>query len=356
MFFRENPFYILSLHTTDGKEIISTGLQEKLKNAETRKEKNRLLDAEYDLTHSGRRCRAEFFWLPLLKKEEARALISDVVSGKPVISISYPSLSAVILAMNSLYYGAYEDPLPLLLQMCEGYGKIDPIATASIFNEDRRLAGFRGTYDYSYVEMQERSLLEDMAEAASRVKEREGKEKWTEFMTILAAKERNTIPGAELLLAYADSLKKDKEKTEKEIDYALTLGRSHLSQGLSLAQEKMRVWFTLMKPVLIWQGPLSAAELFHRIRNEEIRFLALGRAEEAEKTAGLLAAFRNYEEMEEILQKDRILISHGLVPEKQDIHFPSFDKVPGSAVIPEGPKISKKKKLFGLFPLYRYKE
>lgn len=351
MFFTENPFYILSLHTTDGKESISIALREKLGQAGTKEERNRLLDAEYDLTHSGRRSRAEFFWLPLLKRDEAWTLVSAVAGGRMVNSISYPSLSAVILAMNSLYYGAYEDPLPLLLQVCEGYGKIDPIATASIFNEDRRIAGFPGTYDYSYVEMLERSLLEDMAEAARKVKEREGREKWAGLMTVLAEKERNTIPGAELLLACEDSLKPDKEKAEKEIDYALTLMRTHFSQGLSLAEEKVKDWLALMKPVLLWQGPGAAENLFHRLRNEEIEFLACGKGEEAEKAGGLLALFPRDEEMEEILQKDRILISHGLVPEKEEIHFPRFDKVPGSGVIPEAPEFPKKKKLFGIFPI-----
>ena len=41
----------------------------------------------------------------------------------------------------------------------------------------------------------------------------------------------------------------------------------------------------------------------------------------------------------------------GLVPEKEEIHFPRFDKVPGSGVIPEAPKFLKKKKLFGIFPI-----
>lgn len=348
MFFTENPFYLLSLHTTDGKETISSALTEKMGQAKAKEERNRLLDAEYDLTHSGRRSRAEYFWLPLLEREQAWAVISDVVSGKMVNSISYPSLSAVILAMNCLYYGAYTDPLPWLLQICEGYGKIDPIATAAIFNEDRRVAGFSGTYDYSYVEMQERSLLEDLAEAARKVKEREGRKNWAELMAILAEKERNTIPGAELLLSYEDSLQKDKEKTEKEIDYALTLMRTH-PQGLTLAEEKVKDWLALMKPVLLWKGAWPLMNLFHRIRNEEIDFLREGK--ETGHMAALFAPFETCEEIREILEKDRILISHGMVPEKQEIPFPHFDKVPGRAVIPEAPGLQKKRKLFGIFPI-----
>lgn len=349
MFFSDNPFYILSLHTKDGKEAISTALQEKLEKAKDKKERNRLLDAEYDLTHSRRRSSAEFFWLPLLTKKEAYGYIDDIISGKPAGSINFPCLSSIVLAVNCLYYGAYEDPLPLFLKICEDYGKIDPIATAALFNEDRRSAGLAGTYDYSHVEMCERDLLENIGEAACKVKERAGKEKWTTLISSLAEKEKETIPGADLLLSYEDSMREEKREKEKDIDYALTLTRTHFPQGLSLAKEKINDWMIPMKPMVLWQGARVLMNLFHRLRNEEIYFLSRGEKDKARELASLFRNFEDFREIQEIRERDGILISHGLIPERQEIHFPRFDRVPGTAIIPEAPEI-KKKKLFGIFP------
>ena len=52
-------------------------------------------------------------------------------------------------------------------------------------------------------------------------------------------KEKETIPGADLLLSYEDSMREEKREKEKDIDYALTLTRTHFPQGLSLAKEKI---------------------------------------------------------------------------------------------------------------------
>ena len=70
MFFKDNPFYLLGVHTTDSGDRLEEALRDKLHAASEKAERDRLLDAAYVLQKSVKRSGAEFFWLPGLSKEE----------------------------------------------------------------------------------------------------------------------------------------------------------------------------------------------------------------------------------------------------------------------------------------------
>ena len=52
MFFKDNPFYLLGVHTTDSGDRLEEALRDKLHDASEKAERDRLLDAAYVLQKS----------------------------------------------------------------------------------------------------------------------------------------------------------------------------------------------------------------------------------------------------------------------------------------------------------------
>lgn len=75
MFFRENPFYLLGVHSRDTAEAIRTASLEKQGAAKSREEKHMYRMAEERLLHERLRFRAELSWLCGMGKERAYSLI-----------------------------------------------------------------------------------------------------------------------------------------------------------------------------------------------------------------------------------------------------------------------------------------
>ncbi|MFR8413699.1 MAG: hypothetical protein ACLVBI_08300 [Dialister invisus] len=85
MFFRENPFYLLGVHSRDTAEAIRTASLEKQGAAKSREEKHMYRMAEERLLHESSRFRAELSWLCGMGKERAYSLIGgtgNMESGK----------------------------------------------------------------------------------------------------------------------------------------------------------------------------------------------------------------------------------------------------------------------------------
>ena len=74
MFFRENPFYLLGVHSRDTAETIRTASLEKQGAAKSGEEKHMYRMAEERLLHESSRFRAELSWLCGMGKERACSL------------------------------------------------------------------------------------------------------------------------------------------------------------------------------------------------------------------------------------------------------------------------------------------
>lgn len=82
MFFRENPFYLLGVHSRDTAETIRTASLEKQGAAKSGEEKHMYQLAEERLLHESSRFRAELSWLCGMGKERAYSLIAGEEARK----------------------------------------------------------------------------------------------------------------------------------------------------------------------------------------------------------------------------------------------------------------------------------
>lgn len=82
MFFRENPFYLLGVHSRDTAETIRTASLEKQGAAKSGEEKHMYQLAEERLLHESSRFRAELSWLCGMGKERAYSLIDGEEARK----------------------------------------------------------------------------------------------------------------------------------------------------------------------------------------------------------------------------------------------------------------------------------
>ena len=80
MFFSENPFYLLGVHSRDTAETIRTASLEKQGTAKSGEEKHMYRLAEERLLHESSRFREELSWLCGMGKESA-AVIAPVPCG-----------------------------------------------------------------------------------------------------------------------------------------------------------------------------------------------------------------------------------------------------------------------------------
>ena len=103
MFFRENPFYLLGVHSRDTAEAIRTASLEKQGAAKSREEKHMYRMAEERLLHESSRFRAELSWLCGMGKERAYSLIDGRRSME--IRKNLPPSLRLFLAVHDLYNG-----------------------------------------------------------------------------------------------------------------------------------------------------------------------------------------------------------------------------------------------------------
>lgn len=354
MFFKDNPFYLLGVHTTDSGDRMEEALREKLHRAEGEAERKRLLDAAYVLQKSVKRSGAEFFWLPGLSKEEALGLVERTVQGQELSGsdfLSLPPLSRVILAMNGLFYGSAG--LRLLLQeICTNYGHIHPAEAAALFNGDRRLAGMPQLRNASHVEMWKRELPHEMVEAAHEA----GKDRKLSDQAHLLAelrKEKDTFPWQLFVIDYEERSRKERERLERDLDYGLSLSDRHFPQGLLLAKDTLAHLKDLSEPLCIRSGQWPLETAFQRARREVTALWDRGRKEDSRVMAeSLLPFFREWPDFAERMEKDRKDMAEGKRPEEVPSgKGPVWQNVPSTLRrIPEVER--KKEKKVPLFVLF----
>ena len=272
MFFRENPFYLLGVHSRDTAEAIRMASLEKQGAAKSREEKHMYRMAEERLLHERLRFRAELSWLCGMGKERAYSLIDgrrSMESRKNLL----PSLR-LFLAVHDLYNGE-EDALSIMETITRLYPACDTNEVLARIEADRKIGGFP-------LDIRKEELLWEMGVAAGRL----NAERFGRFLTALG---KTDVPCGMALTRFL-SLYEEKTKAEvaalsRDLRYALRLAEMYPLQGLLLTEEKMKVYGKAVSPfyaMLHYEGLPDAVEIFfEEYVNEAFFFHKKGEKETA---------------------------------------------------------------------------
>ena len=269
MFFRENPFYLLGVHSRDTAEAIRTASLEKQGAAKSREEKHMYRMAEERLLHERLRFRAELSWLCGMGKERAYSL-------------------RLLLAVHDLYNGE-EDALSIMETITRLYPASDTNEVLARIEADRKTGGFPPIKELFLLDIRKEELLWEIGAAAGRL----DTEKLGRFLTVLG---KTDVP-CSMALARFLSLYEEKTKAEvatlsRDLRYALRLAEMYPLQGLLLTEEKMKVYGKAVSPfyaMLHYEGLPDAVEIFfEEYVNEAFFFHKKG---EKETALALLGCF-----------------------------------------------------------------
>ncbi len=289
MFFKENPFYLLGVHSTDGKRAIEQAAEEKAALAEG-VEAKAYRDAAEILLHPEWRCQSEFFWLCGTDKETAVSLVRQTVEGEDVSLGERQSLSVFnrfILALNHLYYGKGEDAFSDMEELLSCYPLLKAEAVRSLISQDRDEAGFPGMEDVSALESW---LHEAVWQAGVAVDACDGSLSEGEYGRLLARLEEmhgtDGILMARLLSAYEEKHGAEIKKIREELEYAVQLSFQHAPQGKDLFSDKVKAYGEAIRPFLISAAhgnycPLFVEEGCKKLLNGIIRLYQAGKKKEA---------------------------------------------------------------------------
>lgn len=245
MFFRENPFYLLGVHSRDTAEAIRTASLEKQGAAKSREEKHMYRMAEERLLHERLRFRAELSWLCGMGKERAYSLIGG--TGNMEKRENLPPSLRLLLAVHDLYNGG-KDAFSVMETIIRLYPASDTNEVLARIEADRKIGGFPLIKELFPLDIRKEELLWEMGVAAGRL----NAERFGRFLTALG---KTDVP-CSMALARFLSLYEEKTKAEvaalsRDLRYALRLAEMYPLQGLLLTEEKMKVYgkqFLLFMP------------------------------------------------------------------------------------------------------------
>lgn len=261
MFFSENPFYLLGVHSRDTAETIRTASLEKQGAAKSGEEKHMYRLAEERLLHESSRFRAELSWLCGMGKERAYSLIDgrrSMESRKNLL----PSLR-LFLAVHDLYNGE-EDSLSIMEMITRLYPACDTGEILVCIEEDRKISGFPAIKELFPLDIRTEELLWEIGVAAGRL----DTEKLGRFLTVLGkADVPCSMALARFLSLYEEKTKAEVAALSRDLRYALRLAEMYPLQGLLLTEEKMKVYGKAVSPfyaMLHYEGLPDAVEIFLR--------------------------------------------------------------------------------------------
>ena len=235
MFFRENPFYLLGVHSRDTAEAIRTASLEKQGAAKSREEKHMYRMAEERLLHERLRFRAELSWLCGMDKECAYSLIGG--TGNMEKRENLPPSLRLFLAVHDLYNGG-KDAFSVMETIIRLYPASDTNEVLARIEADRKIGGFPPIKELFPLDIRKEELLWEMGVAAGRL----NAERFGRFLTALG---KTDVPCGMALTRFL-SLYEEKTKAEvaalsRDLRYALRLAEMYPLQGLLLTEEKMKV-------------------------------------------------------------------------------------------------------------------
>lgn len=286
MFFRENPFYLLGVHSRDTAETIRTASLEKQGAAKSGEEKHMYQLAEERLLHESSRFRAELSWLCGMDKECAYSLIGG--TGNMEKRENLPPSLRLLLAVHDLYNGG-KDAFSVMETIIRLYPASDTNEVLARIEADRKTGGFPPIKELFPLDIRKEELLWEMGVAAGRL----NTERFGRFLTVL---DKADVP-CSMALARFLSLYEEKTKAEvaalsRDLRYALRLAEMYPLQGLLLTEEKMKVYGKAVSPfyaMLHYEGLPDAVEIFfEEYVNEAFFFRQKG---EKETALALLGCF-----------------------------------------------------------------
>lgn len=263
MLFKENPFYLLSVHSTDGAAAIDAALSHKRMALSKEAEGAPYSKAAHWLLQMEHRSEAEYFWPSGLPRKEAFLLAQSGESDSPLS----PRLR-LLRFLNALPEGTLT--LEALLAAEEDFLALSPQEALEDIQRDRRVAGFPAIEEPWVIEGYQQALMLEIgsgAIAASRIlpeEERRG------LLIALAKQGRRGMLYTQLLSAYEADVAKGRAQLENDIAYALMISPNHPQQGLSLLAEKTRRYLSLSMPLYAMSGCWVLRPVFSRIRNRAI--------------------------------------------------------------------------------------
>lgn len=279
MFFRENPFYLLGVHSRDTAEAIREASLERRNAAKSGAEKHMYRMAEEHLLHERSRFRAELSWLCGMDKECAYALISG--TGNIEKRENLPPSLRLLLAVHDLYNGG-EDAFSVMETIVRLYPAGDTDEVLARIEADRKIGGFPPIKELFPLDIRKEELLWEMGVAAGRL----NAERFGRFLTALG---KTDVPCSMALTRFL-SLYEEKTKAEvaalsRDLRYALRLAEMYPLQGLLLTEEKMKVYGKAVSPfyaMLHHEGLPDAVEIFfEEYVNEAFFFHKKGEKETA---------------------------------------------------------------------------
>lgn len=286
MFFRENPFYLLGVHSRDTAEAIREASLERRNVAKSGAEKHMYRMAEEHLLYDRSRFRAELSWLCGMDKECAYALISGTGNMEKRENLS-PSLR-LLLAVHDLYNGG-KDAFSVMETIVRLYPAGDTDEVLARIEADRKIGGFPPIKELFPLDIRKEELLWEMGVAAGRLD--------AEMLGgLLTALGKTDVPCGMALTRFL-SLYEEKTKAKvvvlsRDLEYALQLTGTYPLQGLMLVEEKMKVYGKAVSPFYAMLHhevlPDAVEMIFEEYVNEAFLFYKKG---EKETALALLGCF-----------------------------------------------------------------
>lgn len=262
MLFKENPFYLLSVHSTDGAAAIDAALSHQRKLLPLEAE-GAASEAAHWLLRMENRSEAEYFWPSGLSRRDAFLLAEG---GESDCALS-PRLR-LLRFLNALS----EDTLRLeaLLSAEEDFLALSPLEALEDIQRDRRIAGFPVIEEPWVIEGYQQALMLEIGDAAIDASRCLPEEERRALLTSLAKQGRRGMLYTQLMSAYEEDMRKELSELVRDIEYALMISKKHPQQGIALLTEKTRRYLALAMPLYVMSGCWVLRPVFSRIRNRAI--------------------------------------------------------------------------------------
>ena len=263
MLFKENPFYLLSVHSTDGAAAIDAALSHKRMALPLEAEGAPYSKAAHWLLQMEHRSEAEYFWPSGLPRKEAFLLTQSGESDSPLS----PRLR-LLRFLNALPEGTLT--LEALLAAEEDFLALSPQEALEDIQRDRHVAGFPVIEEPWVIEGYQQELILEIGSGAIAASRLLAEEERRGVLIALAKQGRRGMLYTQLLSAYERDVAKERAQLENDIAYALMISSKHPQQGLSLLAEKSRRYLSLSMPLYVMSGCWVLRPVFSRIRNRAI--------------------------------------------------------------------------------------
>lgn len=310
MFLRENPFYLLGVHSVDDASAIGKAVQRKIE--EDPENASLYQEAGHILMQDENRSEAEFYWLTGWGGSP-NGCISSLLQGEESDKKGHglsPRIQ-LLLEMNQLYYGKPVD-LNALLALETYFSHLSPQEGMEEINEDRKKAEFPVLTDASSIEHYTQDILYQIGLAAREAAKRVPAEHYGDMLYELGRQGKRGLVYYQLLVCYETGYQGKLRLLEKEIEMRLS------KKGRWKKEETERFFTTLQSLISLWKplygrdGIWSIQPLFDRCRNRMVDFYRTGNPKIAELWLWQLKAlFAFVPGLAEKLTMDDILIRQG---------------------------------------------